>query len=258
MTSLLSLAQKKNLIALIVKLGKEVEIIKHSHYVVCKKKNDSPVSKADLFVNDELKKYINKTSIKNIISEENIASDYISRKKWNYFWMIDPIDGTKEFLNKSNDYTINLALCKRDMPIFSIVYAPGYSLLYHAEKDNGAYLNGKKISVNTNLRSTINVAVSKSHLNKETQDFLNILKKKSSLSLKNLGSSLKICKIAEGVVDIYPRLGPTMEWDTCAAHLILKQAGGNISSIDGKELTYNKRDLRNPFFIASSGKTNSL
>ena len=140
------------------------------------------------------------------------------------------------------------------MPIFSIVSAPGNSLLYHAEINNGSFLNGRKISVNKNTKTKLKVVVSKSHMNKKTQDFLRVIKKKYTISLVNLGSSLKICKVAEGSADLYPRLGPTMEWDTCAAHLILNEAGGAISCFGGEKLTYNKESLKNPFFIASSGK----
>lgn len=253
MTSILSSAQKKNLTALIVELGQEVEIIKQSDLDVFKKNHNSPVTEADLYINNELKKYFEEISVNKIISEESKVQDHSIRSNWKFFWVVDPIDGTKEFLKKSNDYTINVALCKDNMPIFSIVSAPGDSLLYHAERNNGSYLNGRKISVNKNLKAKLKVVVSKSHMNKKTQNFLRVIKQRYAISLVNIGSSLKICKVAEGSADLYPRLGPTMEWDTCAAHLILNEAGGTISCFDGEKLTYNKENLRNPFFIASSG-----
>ena len=167
--------------------------------------------------------------------------------------MIDPIDGTKEFINKSTDYTINIALCHEKEPIFGLVSCPATNDIYYAYKNKGAFLNGKEISISTETDSNLKrVIASKSHINAETTKFIEDLKKNYEIDVKNYGSSLKICKIAEGKADIYPRFGPTMEWDTCAAQIILEEAGGSMLDKKNLKLTYNKADLRNPFFIASS------
>ncbi len=244
--------QRKNLISLVYDLGKKVEDIKKrdiKHYL---KRDNSPLTEADSLVNSELNSFLENTEYKNIISEENKLLDYCVRKKWNFFWVIDPIDGTKEYLKKGSDYTINIALCKKNSPIFSIVFAPARNEFYSAAVNEGSFLNGKKISVSTQKLNLINLVASKSHLSKQTEDFIGDLKKKYKVKVLQYGSSLKICKVAEGKADIYPRFGPTMEWDTCAADLILSQAGGSLLSTDGSKLKYNKQELLNPHFIANS------
>ena len=205
---------------------------------------------------NELNKYVSTTEFKNVISEENSLITYAERKNWEYFWLIDPIDGTKEFINKGDDYTINIALCKNKKPIFSVVYAPGKDELFHAFESKGAFKNNSRITLTENSMAKINVVTSKSHLDQQTEEFLRSLKKKYKVEVLSFGSSLKICKVAEGIADIYPRFGPTMEWDICAAHLILKEAGGTILS-NSKELVYNKEDLRNgSFFCIKKGINN--
>ena len=245
--------QKSQLFDLVKKLGIQIEIIKREkkqNYTL--KPDKSPITKADLLVNDELTKFARQTEFRNIISEENSSDKYDVRKNWEFFWLIDPIDGTKEFIDKGDDFTINIALCQFNKPIFSIVYAPARFELYSAEKNLGAYLNGKRISVNKPHGNEINIVASKSHLNKETKSFIELIKKKYKINLLQFGSSLKICKIAEGVADLYPRFGQTMEWDTCAAQLILEEAGGRVQELESNDLSYNKPQLLNPYFIASS------
>ncbi len=246
--------QKKYLFSLLKDLGREIENIKIRKIKYVLKKDGSPLSEADSLVNNFLNEFINKTDFKNVISEENKKIDYLERASWDWFWLVDPIDGTKEFLNKSNDYTVNVALCFNKNPIFSVVYAPGRNELFYAEKGMGAHKNEAQINIKQVIEKKINIVASKSHLNKETEDFISELSKKYNINILQYGSSLKICKVAEGKADIYPRFGPTMEWDTCAAQLILEEAGGFMLSNKNEKLIYNKEDLLNPSFIAANDK----
>ncbi len=246
--------QKKYLFSLLKDLGREIENIKIRKIKYVLKKDGSPLSEADNLVNNFLNEFINKTDFKNVISEENKKIDYLERASWDWFWLVDPIDGTKEFLNKSNDYTVNVALCFNKNPIFSVVYAPGRNELFYAEKGMGAHKNEARVNIKQVIEKKINIVASKSHLNKETEDFISELSKKYNINILQYGSSLKICKVAEGKADIYPRFGPTMEWDTCAAQLILEEAGGFMLSNKNEKLIYNKEELLNPSFIAANDK----
>ncbi len=243
--------QKEELINLIKELGEKTEKIKIGNISVISKDDMSPLTEADTVVNEELNKFILKTKIKNIISEENKEIDYSVRKKWKFYWLVDPIDGTKEFIKKGLDYTINIALCCNSSPIFSVVYAPARLEMFTAEKNKGAFKNNKRICVNKKKRRFLNIVASKSHMNSETAEYIEMQKKSNKIKLLQFGSSLKICKVAEGIADLYPRFGPTMEWDTCAADLIVSEAGGGIYDIEQEVLKYNKENLINPFFIVS-------
>ena len=256
---MISKVKKNQMISLLVELGEEVEKIKQQDFdlKIEFKQDNSPLSKADLFLNKHICDFLRKTNVTNIISEEDSVISYTKRKKWDYFWIIDPIDGTKEFINKGTDYTINIALCKGNLPILSYVYAPARNEMFHAEKGSSAFLNQKKISVSKIPNKELNIVASKSHLNDETIRFINLIKESYSIKLLNYGSSLKICKVAEGAADIYPRFGATMEWDTCAAHLILSEAGGEMITMNGSSLHYNKKHLTNPNFIAK-GRNSKL
>lgn len=235
---------------LVRELGAEAERIKKRRFNYDHKKDGSPISEADKIVNSELNKYISKTNFKKVISEENKQVPFSVRKDWEYYWVVDPIDGTKEFINKGNDYTINIALCRNDSPIFGIVSRPASNDLYSAIIGHGSYKNGKKINVDTTRSNLVRIVASKSHIDAATMQYIEKVSKDNDIELVNIGSSLKICHIAEGLADIYPRFGPTMEWDTCAAHILLKEAGGQISKLNEEPLTYNKRTLKNPSFIA--------
>lgn len=249
---MLSSACKRDLLSVVFDLGKEAELIRKSNFEIKLKEDSSPITKADLLINEELNKFFLSTNFKNVISEENAKVPYLERKKWEFFWCIDPIDGTKEYITGESDYTINIALCTKDRPIFSIVYAPAREELFVAEKDQGATKNNRKISVERKTSNLLRIVASKSHLNNKTQDYINTISSNYDVNLLQFGSSLKICKIAEGAAHLYPRFGPTMEWDTCAADLILTEAGGLILDEENKKLLYNKENLLNPYFIASS------
>ena len=194
-----------------------------------------------------------------ILSEESLV-EWEERKNWNTYWLIDPLDGTKEFINRNGEFTVNISLIENNYPIFGIIYSPVKSLLYYALKNNGCYKlktnsnlstlkNFNKINIHKEKNLTTKVIGSRSHSSKE---FLNWVEKKfTNFELITIGSSLKFCILAEGEADIYPRLGPTSEWDIAAGHIILEEAGGKLKTIDNKDILYNtKEDILNPDFIA--------
>ncbi len=187
-----------------------------------------------------------------ILSEESKEVSYSQRKNWGIFWLIDPLDGTKEFTKKRGEFTVNIALIKGNEPVLGVVYAPVKDITYYGGL-NGSFKqinNSKplKLPIEENEGSKLRVVASKSHFTQETKDYIESLGQ--NYELVSIGSSLKICLVAEGTADIYPRLGPTMEWDTGAAHAIVKGSGKSIYNFEtGEELLYNKENLRNPWFV---------
>ena len=227
-----------------------------------KKQDNSPLTKADRLSHKIIKNLLINSGLP-IISEEGKDLSYEERKNWNTFWMIDPIDGTKEFIKKNGEFTVNIALIESGQPILGVVFAPALKVIYFAEKNNGAF-KMEDINCFTELNSKVfinlgeavypevyTLVVSKSHMNQETQDFVEKKKKEYGIiKSKAFGSPLKICKVAEGSANCYPRFGSTMEWDTAAAHAVAKFS--NCRMFESKslnELQYNKITLLNPFFI---------
>ena len=206
----------------------------------------SPVTKADL----ESSSFIcNSLSLKfnfPVLSEEKII-DFDIRKKWVEYWLIDPLDGTKDFLTKNGEFSVNIALIKNRVPILGVVYAPAIDDCWWASKGKGSYKNGVKIS-NSSKRKKLLGLDSRQHQTKATSNFF---KKNNINNIIKSGSSIKMCKIAEGAADIYPRLNGTKEWDTAAAEIILNEADCTMLSYPKRSrLKYNKKDLNNPFFVA--------
>ena len=186
-----------------------------------------------------------------IMSEENKQVEYDERKEWEYYWCIDPIDGTKEFIKKNGEFTINIALIEKNTPVLGVVYAPAIDEMYSAKKGKGAYLNGHRLPLKENKykEEFLKVVASKSHLSKETQEFIDALETKE-IEQVSKGSSLKLCMVASGEADIYPRLAPTMEWDTAAADAIVRESGKITFDFENKRpLLYNKEKLLNHWFI---------
>ncbi len=226
------------------------------------KKDSSPLTRADKVSHNTLVKELSKLGIP-ILSEEGAEIDYSIRKKWSKFWLIDPLDGTKEFIKKNGEFTVNIALIENQISVLGVVYTPVTKELYFAEKDFGSFkIESIEIFGELSLKQATNlsesrtpkdytIVVSRSHLNKETTDYLTEKKQEfKKILLKQYGSSLKICKIAEGKAHCYPRLGPTMEWDTAAAHAIIKYSGKKLINFFSKnELKYNKPRLLNPHFV---------
>lgn len=216
------------------------------------KDDNSPLTEADMEANrlicERLKNLYPNIPI---MSEENKQTDYDIRKNWDYYWCIDPIDGTKEFIKKNGEFTVNIALIYDGIPVLGVVYAPAIEEMYKAKKLDGAYKNDEKLPlyVNKTPDKKLSVVASKSHLSKETQEFIDNLETKS-IEQVSKGSSLKLCMVAEGLADIYPRLAPTMEWDTAAADAIVRESGKMTYQFENKEpILYNKEELLNPWFI---------
>ena len=216
------------------------------------KDDNSPLTQADTEANKIICNAL-KELYPNIplISEENKKIDYEERKNWDYYWCIDPIDGTKEFVKKNDEFTVNIALIHKDTPVLGVVYAPAIDEMYKAKKGYGAFKNNKKLPlhVNNNKEEKLKVVASKSHLSKETQEFIDNLNAKEIQQISK-GSSLKLCMVATGEADIYPRLAPTMEWDTAAADAIVREAGKMTYNMENnKAMIYNKQNLLNPWFV---------
>lgn len=213
------------------------------------KSDDSPLTLADKVSNqiicEQLKRYGYP-----IISEENAEIPFEVRRKYHRYWLVDPIDGTKEFIKRNGEFTVNIALMENDVPIAGFVSVPCENVLYYAVKGSGAfklvnYQNPIQIKANNFCIKDKGLRIfgSRSHMNDKTMSFINGL---NMPQLIVMGSSLKFMKIAEGEVDIYPRFAPTMEWDTGASEIILKEAGGFILG----PMLYNKECLKNPSFVA--------
>ena len=235
-----------------LKAAKAVMNIYEKDFSVEYKDDKSPLTEADLKANEIICSSLEKLYPNiPIMSEENKQTDYTTRKNWEYYWCIDPIDGTKEFVKKNGEFTINIALIYKNEPVLGIVYAPVLDDMYVAKKGEGAFKNGQKLplKLNNNKKEKMFVVASKSHLSKETQEFIDSLETKEIEQISK-GSSLKLCMVAEGIADIYPRLAPTMEWDTAAADAIVREAGKMTYQFESDEpIVYNKEELLNPWFV---------
>ena len=249
-TNMLNKINIKDIENIALKASQEVLMIYNQDFDVEYKSDNSPLTKADLKANDiicsSLKKLYPNIPI---MSEENKQIEYNIRTNWQYYWCIDPIDGTKEFIKKNGEFTINIALVYKNIPILGVVYAPVLEDMYSAKEGFGAYKNGIKLPIKREHDKLVIVA-SKSHLSDETKKFIQDIQTSQKKLLISKGSSLKLCMVAEGIADIYPRLAPTMEWDTAAADAIVRESG-KISYQYGtnKPLVYNKKELLNPWFI---------
>jgi len=261
MNQFLAIAIKASLEA-----GKEILKVYNSNFSFENKKDNSPLTIADKNAHNIINKHLSKTPF-HILSEEGKHASYEERKTWKTLWIVDPLDGTKEFINRNDEFTVNIALVENGIPIMGIIYIPVSGTLYYSCKECGAfkienlYLNlnfsldeiikkSKGLPLNNSER-LYTVMVSRSHLSEETKGYLQNLKyKHNEIHTIRIGSSIKFCIIAEGLADEYPRNAPTMEWDTAAGHAILNSAGfGIFLKNNKKEITYNKADLLNPYFI---------
>lgn len=187
-----------------------------------------------------------------ILSEESRAEPYEVRKGWKRFWLVDPLDGTKEFIKRNGEFTVNIALIEDGRPVLGVVFAPVPGITYFASLKNGAFktLKGgtEPISAAGYSGGPLKIVGSRSHAGPELERFLS---KIDGAEFVSMGSSLKLCIVAEGKADLYPRLGPTMEWDTAAADCVVEAAGGAVTDLKGERLRYNKEELLNPFFMVA-------
>lgn len=229
-----------------------LEVYKKVDPQVKYKKDDSPVTEADIVSHKIILEGLKQISNYPILSEEAEIS-YDERKNWNKFWLVDPLDGTKDFLVKNNQFTVNIALIENNKPVLGLVLIPAENLCYIAEKDKGAYKNGEKI-YNASIRTELIGSDSNFHSTEETKAFY---AKYNVENIKRYGSALKFCKLAEGEIDLYARLNGTMEWDTAAGHIIMNEAGCKIIDVETKkEIVYNRACLVNNHFIASRNNLN--
>jgi 3'(2'), 5'-bisphosphate nucleotidase len=222
------------------------------------KQDNSPLTLADKKANDIIETGLNQLQVNfPILSEEGKNTPYEERRNWKYFWLVDPLDGTKEFVKKNDEFTVNIALIHRDTPVLGVVYAPALDICYWAKQDEGAFKDGQKLPLKTaGQRNTYKIVASRSHMSDETQVFIDAIDTQKGKDLVSIGSSLKICLVAEGEADIYPRLGPTMEWDTGSAHAVVVESGKILQKYKGGKYSkhkYNKESLLNQWFIVRSG-----
>lgn len=246
-----------DLCSVAVEAGKDIiEVYNSDEFEVELKSDNSPLTRADLASHNLIKQ---KLSLLYpdipILSEEGNEIDFEERKEWDKFWLIDPLDGTKEFIKRNGDFTVNIALIENKKPVMGVIHVPVTNETYFGDLENGSYKieqgeKSKRINVSSKSDNEELVVVeSRSHSGEEESEFYSNYKIKERLSR---GSSLKICMIAEGKAEIYFRSGPTWEWDTAAGHAILLGAGGFLINKDKSDLVYNKEVIKNFGFIVSS------
>ena len=221
------------------------------------KEDKSPLTTADLAANDHIVKELNKLSpLFPILSEESEKLPFAERQSRQTYWLVDPLDGTKEFIKRRDTFTVNIALIHQNKSILGVIVAPALNESYYACRGFGSYKASKEMTAQLIHSRTIpakpTFAGSRSHAGETLTQFLtNVESDLGEYDLMSMGSSLKMCLVAEGKVDLYPRLGLTSEWDTAAAHCIVDEAGGQLVKTDMSPLLYNTKDsLLNPFFFA--------
>ena len=244
--------------------GQEIIKVYETEFEVEQKSDHTPLTLADKNCNNIIEDFLVKTNIP-ILSEEGNKVSYLERKKWEYFWLVDPLDGTKEFVKRNGEFTVNIALIHNSSPIMGVIFVPVDNVLYYAMEGLGSFkinrskiinnldsliLDSKKLPLD-DKRAAFVVVGSRSHMSSETEVFFENKKKEyGDIEVMAIGSSLKICMVAEGKADAYPRYAPTMEWDTGAGHAIAKMAGFSVLQYNtDKEIVYNKKDLLNPWFL---------
>lgn len=218
-----------------------------------RKGDDSPLTAADKAAHTLILEALRKlTPGVPVLSEESSETEVAERRKWDTFWLVDPLDGTKEFIKGTGEFTVNIALVSGSEPVLGVVHVPVTGVTYWGRKGAGAFVaraDGAPVAIRTrpaNLERLVIVA-SKDHAGPQVEA---MLKRLTTASTANMGSSLKFCLVAEGKADFYPRLAPTCEWDTGAAQCVLEAAGGAVTDTEGRRLAYNKAELTNPSFLA--------
>jgi 3'(2'), 5'-bisphosphate nucleotidase len=249
--------------------GKAIlEIYYSGNFNIEIKGDQSPLTKADLASHKIIISYLEKTNIP-ILSEEGDSITYNKRKNWSELWIVDPIDGTKEFIKKNGEFTVNIALIKNQEPILGVILAPVSGELYFSTKTKGSFKvqvdlknynldditnQAKKLPIAQQEKKSFTIVASKSHMSLETQDYLTKLTNiHGEVNLISKGSSLKLCMVAEGKADCYPRFAPTMEWDTAAGQAICNHAGFDVIDWKTKKtMLYNRQELLNSSFLVKA------
>jgi 3'(2'), 5'-bisphosphate nucleotidase len=247
--------------------GQEILKIYKSDFDVEYKPDESPLTLADKNAHNIIVGKLKETNIP-VLSEEGSSIPYSERRDWKNLWIVDPLDGTKEFVKKNDEFTVNIALIQNQKPILGVIYSPVQDILYFGDINFGAFkfqnvmkfkndidyiINNSDSLPTIRSKSYYGVVASRSHLSPETNKFIDKLKSdKENVKLIYVGSSLKLCLIADGFADIYPRFAPTSEWDIAAGHAIVNSSGGRVvnTSSKGDSLVYNKENILNPWFIA--------
>lgn len=244
--------------------GMEImEIYSTGDFGVEMKSDHSPLTLADRAAHEVIALHLTSTEIPLLSEEGDEAIPYSVRKSWTRCWIVDPLDGTKEFIKRNGEFTVNIALVENGVPVFGVIYAPALDMLYYSIPGEGAFVcdspfaasykqNSRKLPAQK-FPAAFTLVGSRSHSSPETEAYINEMKAQyGEVDFAASGSSLKFCLVAEGKAHSYPRFAPTMEWDTAAGHAILLAAGGNIVVWPGKtELRYNREELRNPWFLAT-------
>ena len=257
-----------------VEAGAAILEVYHQDFAVEEKADKSPLTLADKRSHGIIMAQLAPLNLP-VLSEEGRSIDYEVRKQWDDFWMVDPLDGTKEFIKKNDEFTVNIALIRKNRPVMGVIYVPVLRQLYFAARDFGAYrmtlakdidpaqmtlaqIVEKSQPINTTPQKDrpFTIVGSRSHATPELEAYVE--KKRAeheAVDFISAGSSLKLCRVAEGNADVYPRLGPTMEWDTAAGHIIAECAGASVFQAEnGEPVVYNKENLLNPWFFVSNGK----
>ncbi len=251
------------IIDLLKDAGEAIMKIYGEAFKVDKKSDQTPVTDADLVSNQIITEGLLQLFPEiPIISEENEIENYTIRKNWTYVWLLDPLDGTKEFINHTDEFSINLALIKNGCPVLTFIYLPVFKSMYFAQKGEGAFqiIDGNKIKLSVSSfelnQKNLRVCVSRSHMDKLTQKNIDNL---NDPVLLPIGSALKFLSIAKGEADYYPRMLNIMEWDTAAGQLIIEEAGGSLVDANSNlALTYNKESMYNPWFIAQGNQITQI
>lgn len=240
-------------VALAEQAGKAILAVYASDFEVQSKDDDSPLTQADLASHYCIVAGLEAlTPGMPIISEESGLPDFEERSQWDRYWLIDPLDGTKEFVNRNGEFTVNIALIDQQKPVLGVVYVPVQDVSYLGCEGYGAERRNadgsvESIRVATTSAEPVRIVGSRSHRGASLDTYLENL---GNYEMIPMGSSLKFCVIAQGGADLYPRLGLTSEWDTAAAQAVVEQAGGSVVTLDGKPMKYNtKSDILNPFFF---------
>jgi 3'(2'), 5'-bisphosphate nucleotidase len=248
------------LVSLAQKAGDAIMEVYARDFSVEMKDDRSPLTEADKKSNAVILAGLNERypSIP-FISEETKLTPYSERKDWAIFWLIDPLDGTKEFIKKNGEFTVNIALIKNGIPVLGVVYVPAQGKTYYGVEGHGAFKLEDRQAQPERIhpspyyakKDKVNVVGSRSHMDERTMAFVDHLKAEGKeVDFISSGSSLKFCLVAEGKADVYPRFAPTMEWDTGAAHAVVRYAGKNVlDNTTRQPLRYNKENLLNPYFI---------
>ena len=241
-----------------------LEIYKSDDFEVTIKGDNSPLTKADVASQNVIMSYLTETNI-SVLSEEGKAMAYEERKDWSQLWIVDPIDGTKEFIKRNGEFTVNIALIENQKTLIGVIFVPVTGELYFSTKEIGAFKvtvdldnfdietlisNGNKLPLDREDK-TFTIVASRSHMSSETEDYVAEMKAKyGNVNLISKGSSLKLCMVAEGTADCYPRFAPTMEWDTAAGQAICEHAGFKVIDWATKEnMIYNRKELLNNWFL---------